>query len=53
MTSKPDDICNKFPFMKIKKCEGVADDKLIRKIEENTSAILSELGRGKYGLLGL
>ena len=57
MTSKPEDICSKISFNKIKKCEGFIDYKIIRgihcKIQENTSTIQSELGVGQHGLLGL
>ena len=57
MTSKPEDICSKFPFNKITKCEGVIDYKIIheihRKIQANASTIQSELGGGQNGLLGL
>ena len=57
MTSKPEDICSKFPFKKITKCEGVIDYKIIRKIhrkiQSNASTIQSELGGGQHGLLGL
>ena len=57
MTSKPEDICSKFPFKKITKCEEVIDYKIIReihrKIQENASTIQSELGGGQHGLLGL
>ena len=57
MTFKPEDICSKFPFKKITKCEGVIDYKIIyeihRKIQANASTIQSELVGGKNGLLGL
>ena len=57
MTSKPEDICSKFPFKKITRCEGVIDYKIIckihRKIQANASNIQSELRGGKHGLLGL
>ena len=57
MTSKPEEICSKFPVKKITKFEGVVDYKIIRevhrRIQENVSTIQSELGRGQYGILGL
>ena len=57
MTSKTEDICSKFSFKKITKCEGVINYKTIReihrKIQANVSTIHSELGGGQHGLLGL
>ena len=34
MTSKLEDICSKFPFKKIKKCEGVINYKIIAKYKQ-------------------
>ena len=57
MTSKPEDVCRKFSFNIIKKCEGVIDYKIIReiyhKIQANAPTIQSDLARGYNGLLGL
>ena len=57
MTSKREDICRKFPFKKITKCEEVIDYKIIReihcKIQANASTIQSELVGGQHGLLGM
>ena len=57
MTSKPEDICSKFPLKKITKCERVIVYKIIReihrKIQANASTIKSELGRGQHVILGL
>ena len=55
MTSKPEYICSKFPYKKIKKYEGVIDYQIIRwihrKIHANVSTIQSELGGGQPGIL--
>ena len=52
MIYKPEDICSK-PPPQLKKCEGVIDYKIIRKIhhkiQANASTILSELG-GLFGM---
>ena len=57
MMCKPEDICSKFPFKKITKCEGVIDYKIIReihrKIQSNASTIQSEFGGGQHGFLGM
>ena len=57
MTSKPEDICSRFPINKITKCEGVIEYKIIhkihRKVQANASTIQSELGGGQHGLLRL
>ena len=56
MTSKPEDICIKFPFKKIKKLEGVINYNIIHKIHRdiqyNGSTKQLELGGGKNGILG-
>ena len=38
MTSKPEDILNKFPFKKKRKYEGVIDYKTIREIHRKIQA---------------
>ena len=57
MTSKLEDIHSKSPFKKTRKCEGLVDYKIIRKIhrkiQANSSTIKSELVGGQHDLLGL
>ena len=57
MNSKTEDICIKFFFKKIIKCEGVIYYKIIReiyrKIQANASTIQSELGGVQHDILGM
>ena len=57
MTSNLEDIRSKLPFKNEKNSEGIIDYKVIceihRKIQENTSTVQSEIGRGQHGILNL